>query len=57
MSCGKDTMKHSLWKRASWLNGRHQIFAWISLFWVGFTDLYVRLVSMNIIHDINSWGA
>jgi hypothetical protein len=39
----------------SWLNARHQLFAWTSLFWVGFTDLYVRLVSMGVITDLNSW--
>jgi hypothetical protein len=26
--------------------------AWISLYWVGFADLYVRLVSMGIITDL-----
>jgi hypothetical protein len=29
----------------------HMMWAWISLFWVGFTDLYIRLVSMGIITD------
>jgi hypothetical protein len=33
------------------LNGRHMLWAWMSLFWVGFTDLYVRLCSMGIWHD------
>jgi len=55
MSCGKDTVKYGAWKRVSWLNARHQIFAWTSLFWVGFSDLYVRLVSMEIITDYNTW--
>ena len=32
----------------SCLNRRHMIWAWISLFWVGFTDLYVRLCAMGI---------
>ena len=56
MSCGKATLKHGLWKRSSWLNERHMRFAWMSLFWVGFSDLYVRLVSMGIIRDFNTWG-
>ncbi len=30
------------------LNKRHMLFAWMSLFWVAFTDLYVRLCSMGI---------
>ena len=38
------------------LNVRHMLFAWLSLFWVGFTDFYVRLVSMGVITDFNTWG-
>lgn len=33
------------------LNQRHMLWAWLSLFWVGFSDLYVRLCSMGIWHD------
>jgi hypothetical protein len=36
----------------SCLNRRHMLWAWMSLFWVGFTDLYVRLCSMGIWHDL-----
>ena len=36
---------------ASCLNRRHMLFAWISLFWVGFTDFYVRMCSMGVISD------
>ena len=35
----------------SCFNRRHMMWAWLSLFWVGFTDLYVRLCSMGIWHD------
>src|ERR1017187_7620631 len=35
----------------SCLNRRHMMWAWISLFWVGFSDVYVRLCSMGIWHD------
>ena len=35
----------------SCLNRRHMNWAWMSLFWVGFTDLYVRLCSMGVWHD------
>lgn len=55
MSCGKPTLRFGIWKRASWLNARHMRFAWSSLLWVGFTDVYVRLVSMGVIHDFNTW--
>ncbi|MGC2234587.1 MAG: hypothetical protein WA584_00315 [Pyrinomonadaceae bacterium] len=33
------------------LNKRHMLFAWCSLFVVGFSDIYVRLCSMGIWHD------
>jgi hypothetical protein len=36
----------------SCLNRRHMLWAWMSLFWVGFTDVYVRLCAMDIWHDI-----
>ena len=35
----------------SCLNRRHMMWAWFSLFWVGFTDLYIRLCSMGILTD------
>ena len=35
----------------SCLNRKHMLWAWLSLFWVGFTDIYVRLCAMGIIHD------
>ncbi len=33
------------------LNQRHMRWAWLSLFWVGFSDLYVRLCAMGIWTD------
>ncbi|HIF07019.1 MAG TPA: succinate dehydrogenase [Gemmatimonadetes bacterium] len=33
------------------LNKRHMLFAWMSLVWVCFTDLYVRMLSMGIWTD------
>ena len=36
----------------SCLNKRHMVWAWVSLFWVGFTDVYIRLCSMGIWHDV-----
>ena len=35
----------------SCLNRRHMLCAWMSLFWVGFTDLYVRLCAMGVWTD------
>jgi hypothetical protein len=34
------------------LNRAHMRFAWASLVWVGFTDLYVRMCSMGIWTDV-----
>jgi hypothetical protein len=44
--------RHLLWRLVSRLNLNHMQWAWISLYWVGLADLYVRLVSMGIITDI-----
>jgi len=33
------------------LNKRHMLYAWMSLVWVGFSDIYVRLCSMGIWTD------
>lgn len=35
----------------SCLNRRHMLFAWLSLFWVGFSDVYIRLCSMGVWTD------
>ena len=48
--------RYGVWKRVSWLNERHMLFAWLSLVWVGSCDLYVRLLSMGYIHDWSTWG-
>jgi hypothetical protein len=54
-NCGKPTSALSGWKRATWFNERHMQFAWLSLLWVMITDLYIRLVSMGVIRDFNTW--
>jgi hypothetical protein len=47
--------RYPLWRMSTWLNERHMMFAWCSLGWVVFTDLYVYLVSSGIIRDLNTW--
>lgn len=47
--------RHGIWKKSSWLNGRHMQFAWFSLFWVAATDFYISMVSMGVIKDLNTW--
>ena len=39
----------------SCLNRRHMLWAWMSLFWVGFSDVYVRLCAMGVWHDVRLW--
>ena len=46
---------YSLWKGSSWLNQRHMAFAWSSLVWVAFTDLYIYLLSTGRFRDLNTW--
>ncbi|MFN0010684.1 MAG: succinate dehydrogenase [Phycisphaerales bacterium] len=36
----------------SCLNRRHMMWAWFSLFWVGFTDVYIRMCSMGVWTDV-----
>ncbi len=43
------------WSFTAWLNARHLQLAWISLYWFLFSDVYVRLVSMGLIADLNTW--
>lgn len=44
--------RHGAWKRVSFLNERHMLFAWMSLFSVGLADFYVRLVASGAIKDL-----
>jgi len=41
---GRPKVRYGIWQRVTNLNARHMEFAWISLVWVGFSDLYVRQV-------------
>ncbi len=53
--CGKATLAGTAHKKATWFNARHMQFAWMSLVWVMVTDVYIRLVSMGVITDLNTW--
>ena len=44
-------VRQGLWNWVTKLNQRHMLFAWMSLFWVGFSDFYVRMVSMGVFTD------
>jgi hypothetical protein len=45
-----------IWDRVSIWNMNHRGFAWFSLIWIAFTDLYIRLVANGHINDPNTWG-
>ena len=45
----KHPIRYKLWGWVSVLNHRHPVYAWISLFGVALTDLYVRLVASETI--------
>ena len=48
----KGAVGKSCYDCVSALNRRHQIFAWSSMLSVAFTDVYIRLCSMQVITDI-----
>ncbi|MBX7077860.1 MAG: hypothetical protein K1X88_01655 [Nannocystaceae bacterium] len=47
----KDAVGRACYDCVSGLNRRHQLFAWCSLFSVGFTDVYVRMCAMGVWTD------
>jgi len=47
----KARARYGLWHLVTRLNEKHPVFAWLSLWSVGLTDLYIRLVSMGVIRD------
>ncbi|MGQ0615186.1 MAG: succinate dehydrogenase [Planctomycetaceae bacterium] len=49
---GKPKLRYRVWQRVSFLNARHMQFAWVSLVWVGFSDIYVRMVAMGSWRDL-----
>ncbi len=52
-SCSKfSVVSHVAWKRISVLNDHHMLWAWMSLFSVALTDLYIYLVVAHILRDI-----
>ena len=44
--------RFAAYRCATCLNRRHMLFAWASLVWVGFSDLYVRMLSMGMWTDV-----
>jgi hypothetical protein len=44
-------LSEACYRCTSTLNGRHMLFAWLSLFSVGLTDVYIRLCSLGVLTD------
>jgi hypothetical protein len=44
-------VRKKIYDCVSCMNRRHMLFAWMSLFWVAFSDLYIRMCSMGIWTD------
>jgi len=44
--------RSTAWRLITRLNERHPAYAWLSLFSVGLTDLYIRLLSMGALRDL-----
>ena len=49
-SCSR--ARYSFWQTLSRINPNHGLFAWLSLFSVVFTDVYVRLLSAGMLTDL-----
>jgi hypothetical protein len=45
-------VRHNCYTCVSWLNARHMKWAWASLVWVAFTDIYVRLLCAGVFTDV-----
>ncbi|MGA7119190.1 MAG: hypothetical protein WBY94_03785 [Polyangiaceae bacterium] len=45
-------LRFALWKAVTVLNERHMLFAWASLFSVGLTDFYIRMVATGQLTDV-----
>ena len=48
--------KYGAWKGVTFFNKHHMAWAWVSMFSVGLTDLYIRLCSSGVLHDLTLVG-
>jgi len=52
-SCSGGTRtRYGVWKKVSFLNSRHALYAWLSMFSVAGADIYVNLLARGIITDL-----
>jgi hypothetical protein len=45
-------LRASTYRCVSCFNRKHMLWAWMSLFWVMFSDIYIRLCSLGVWHDL-----
>ena len=51
-SCARGgSLRYGAWRGVTHLTMSHQTWAWLSLYSVGLTDLYIRLCAQGLIHD------
>jgi hypothetical protein len=43
---------YKAWRFVTWFNERHMLWAWVSLFSVGFTDFYIRMCAAGYWNDL-----
>jgi hypothetical protein len=43
--------RHGVWQSVSGINGNHMLWAWLSLFSVALTDIYIRLLIAGVIPE------
>jgi hypothetical protein len=48
----KAPVRYRMWRVVTRLNEKHMQIAWVSLIWVGLTDVYIRLLSVGVIKDV-----
>ena len=48
----KSAVREACYNCSTAFNYKHQLFAWMSLFSVALTDVYIRLCAMGVIHDV-----
>ena len=44
-------VRRNLYRCVSCFNRKHMVWAWLSLFWVAFSDIYVRMCSLGVWND------
>lgn len=52
-SCGRNPVfRYGLWRTVTKWNENHAVYAWLSLFSVWFTAVYIRLLIVGVFHDV-----